>query len=84
MARKLKLKYCPVCGSHVKMDYSNGAIYSLIMWRCTKQRCRMSKEERPLAAWNVANRPNIWTRIMVAINDIRWRYRCRSKKELTQ
>lgn len=57
MAVELKLKYCPGCGSYVKFDYSNGAIYNLITWRCTNRECGMSKEDKPLDGWNEDNEP---------------------------
>ena len=58
MAVERKLRHCPVCGSFVRFDYSNGVIYSLIRWRCTDQGCPMADNWLPLAGWNEENSPN--------------------------
>lgn len=58
MAIELKLKYCPACGSFVKFDYSNGAIYHLVKWTCTNPKCSKYKNWFPLDGWNEENSPN--------------------------
>lgn len=73
MARLLKLKYCPECGSFVKLNYGNGAVYWAITWKCTAQACVMSKESRPLHGWNEENKPNKWALWAGIINEINWR-----------
>ncbi len=52
MAVKIKLRFCPLCGSDVRFDYTKGVIYKDVTWRCTDQGCRMSKQARPLKGWN--------------------------------
>lgn len=52
MAVLRKLNYCPECGTYVTFDYSSGAIYSAITWRCTRKRCQMSKAANKLDEWN--------------------------------
>lgn len=53
----LKLKYCPVCGSYVKLNYGNGLNYWAVMWRCGDRECEMSEEDKPLDGWNEENEP---------------------------
>lgn len=75
MAVERKLKYCPLCGSFVKFDYSNGAWVDVITWRCTKKDCYFSKQDMPLRIWNARWRPSRWTRIMEIVNRIHfWLY----------
>jgi len=52
MAVDLKLRYCPVCETAVEFDWSNGAVFKYVRWRCTDQDCPMADEWRPLDGWN--------------------------------
>ncbi len=72
MAVKLNLKYCPICGSFVKFDYSNGAIYKLITWRCMRKRCYFSRQDQMLSGWNFSYAPSIKTRVMKIVRSVRW------------
>ncbi len=57
-AVELKLKYCPVCGSYVKLNYGNGVYYYAISWHCKNDQCEMSKQDKPLDGWNERNEPS--------------------------
>ena len=53
----LKLKYCPACGSYVKLNYASGLNYWGVTWRCKDQSCEMSEDDKPLDGWNEDNEP---------------------------
>lgn len=73
MAVERKLKYCPMCGSFVKFDCGNFAIYKLITWRCANVGCYFSRQDQMLSAWNYSYPPSTLTRILEVVNRV-WFY----------
>ncbi len=73
MARRLKLRYCPECGSTVLRHFGYGAIYWAITWECSNDKCIMWGKRRPLHGWNEYYPPNIHTLLVETLKEILWK-----------
>lgn len=73
MAKLLKLRYCPVCGSAISRNFGQGAIYWNITWKCRKIGCSMSEHWRPLHGWNEYYPPNAHALLIETLKEIVWK-----------
>lgn len=69
----LKLKYCPACGSFIKLHYGGGLRYFAVTWRCANARCDLASHWRPLHGWNEYYPPNIHTLLIETLKEILWK-----------
>ena len=85
MAIELKLKYCPECGSHVKLSYNYGVVYKYITFYCTRPTCPMASKASFLSNYNERYKPNLTALIIEAYRRIVWWARLqRARKPITK
>ena len=68
---ELKLRYCPECGSSVKLQYGMGLRYFAVTWHCSSSCCIMSNENS-LHGWNEYYQPNPSTLLIETLKEILW------------
>lgn len=67
MAVERKLKYCPVCGEGILINYDHGIIYKAIRWTCRDTECVMAAEWYLLHKWNHAYLPRSERKLPVGV-----------------